>query len=127
MTTPALDATVTKVLDRKRADSDDEDELLAELEREDSALDGFRERRLQQLHDEFARAATHRSGGGGTYLEVEDEKAVMDITTFASPRWVGGLGADGGGADVETTKIASSTSSMATSGGVRSSIHIWSC
>ncbi|KAI5854752.1 thioredoxin-like protein [Tricharina praecox] len=83
MTTPTapLDATVTKVLDRDRADSDDEDELLAELEREDSALDGFRERRLQQLHDEFARAAAHRSGGGGTYLNVEDEKAVMDITT----------------------------------------------
>jgi len=91
MTTPILDATVAKVLDQKRTDDDDEDELLAELEREDNALDGFRERRLQQLHDEFARAAAHRSGGGGTYLSVEDEKAVMDITTFASSSTAGDL------------------------------------
>jgi thiol-disulfide isomerase/thioredoxin len=84
--TSHLDATVAKVLDRDRAkheDSSDEDELLAELEREDAALDGFRERRLQQLHEEFARAQAQRANlGSGTYEDVQDEKAVMDITTF---------------------------------------------
>lgn len=35
-----------------REDSDDEDGLLAELE-DDSAMDAFRERRMQQLHDEY--------------------------------------------------------------------------
>ena len=33
--------------------SDDEDDLLAELERDDSAMDAFREKRMQQLHDEY--------------------------------------------------------------------------
>jgi len=33
--------------------SDDEDGLFAELERDDSAMDAFREKRMQQLHDEY--------------------------------------------------------------------------
>lgn len=32
--------------------SDDEDALIAELEQDDSAIDAFREKRMQQLHDE---------------------------------------------------------------------------
>lgn len=84
-----LDPTVAKVLNRERApheDSDDEDELLAELEREDDALDAFREKRLQQLHEEFARVAAQKAGSGaGTYVDVADEKEVLDITTFAPP------------------------------------------
>ncbi|KAF8538223.1 thioredoxin-like protein [Trichophaea hybrida] len=80
-TTKHLDATVSKVLDLAHH-SDDEDELLASLEAEDSALDAFRERRLQQLHEEFARAQAQRANlGSGTYEDVQDEKAVMDITT----------------------------------------------
>lgn len=79
-TAAQLDPTVAKVLDTAH-DSDDEDELLAELEREDAALDGFRERRLQQLHEEFQRAAVQRSDGTGGYTECTDEKMVMDITT----------------------------------------------
>jgi hypothetical protein len=77
-----LDPTVAAVLDRApQDDSEDEDTLLAELEREDAALDGFRERRLQQLHEEFARAAAQRATGAGIYEDCADEKAVMDITT----------------------------------------------
>lgn len=34
--------------------SDDEDDLLAELEQDDSAMDAFREKRMQQLHDEYS-------------------------------------------------------------------------
>ena len=33
--------------------SDDEDDLLAELERDESVMDAFREKRMQQLHDEY--------------------------------------------------------------------------
>jgi hypothetical protein len=54
-TSVPLDPIVAKVLDRERnpQEDEDEDELLAELEKEDSSLDAFRERRLQQLHEEF--------------------------------------------------------------------------
>jgi hypothetical protein len=36
---------------------------------------------LQQLHEEFARAAAQRATGAGIYEDCADEKAVMDITT----------------------------------------------
>lgn len=87
-TTKQLDETVAKVLDRERAaheGSEDEDELLAELECDEAALDGFRERRLQQLHEEFAQAQARRTNlSSGTYEDVQDEKAVMDISTYVS-------------------------------------------
>lgn len=79
-----LDPSVAAVLDRRAQDSsDDEDELIKALEEdEDSgALDAFREQRLQQLHAEYARAQTLRSSEHGTYAEIKDEKALMDITT----------------------------------------------
>jgi len=60
--------------------SDDEDELIAALE-EDSAMDAFREQRIQQLHSEFTRAKTQKNQGYGNYTEIKDEKALMDITT----------------------------------------------
>lgn len=54
----ALDATVAKVLDKERPnvkdDDDNEDELLDELENDEAAMDAFREKRMQQLHDEYA-------------------------------------------------------------------------
>ena len=58
-----LDKHADKTIGRPKEDaSDDEDALLAELEQDDSVLDGFREKRMQQLHDEyvgfFALAAT---------------------------------------------------------------------
>ncbi|KAL0262188.1 hypothetical protein SLS55_003627 [Diplodia seriata] len=74
-----LDAKVAAIVDKTR-DSDDEDALIAELE-DDDALDGFREQRLQQLHQEFSRAKQMRNSEHGTYQEVKDEKALMDITT----------------------------------------------
>jgi len=76
-----IDHNVATVLDRAAHDSDiDEDQLIEELEN-DSALDGLRERRLQQLHEEVSRQKLMRQSEHGTYLEIKDEKALMDITT----------------------------------------------
>jgi hypothetical protein len=78
----ALDPKVASVIDRATRDDDsDEDALIAALEEDDSELDAFREQRLQQLHAEFDRARQLRSNAHGTYSEIKDEKALMDITT----------------------------------------------
>ena len=80
----SIDPTVARVLDRQRAsDSDDEDALIAELEQEDdnTAFSALREKRLEQLHAEMNRAKTLKQGQHGTYLEIKDEKELMDITT----------------------------------------------
>lgn len=64
--------------------SDDEDALLDSLENEtanDPSLAHLREVRLQQLATELARAKTLRNEGYGTYLEIKDEKTLLDITT----------------------------------------------
>lgn len=74
-----LDSKVASVLDKSH-NEDDEDALLDSLEN-DPSLDGFREQRLQQLHSEFTRAKQMRSQEHGTYVEIKDEKALMDITT----------------------------------------------
>ncbi|KAJ6264758.1 Thioredoxin [Drechslerella dactyloides] len=67
---------------KKDADSDDEDALLEELEREqDDDIDGLRERRLQQLHEELSRERDMRSQNQGVYFETTTEKEVMDLTT----------------------------------------------
>lgn len=79
-----IDSKVAAILDRRNTnvDSDDEDALIASLEDdEDHALNAFREQRLQQLHQEVSRAKTMRDSGSGSYIEVKDEKGVMDITT----------------------------------------------
>ena len=82
---PALDAHVARGLDRQQpTDSDDEDALIAELEDEESdnaAFTAMREQRIQQLHDEFDRARRLKDSQHGTYTEIKDEKALMDITT----------------------------------------------
>lgn len=76
-----IDRNVAAVLDRADANSDiDEDQLIEQLEN-DSALDGLRERRLQQLHEEVARQKLMRQSEHGTYQEIKEEKALMDITT----------------------------------------------
>jgi len=79
----SLDPHVAKVLDRKHADSDDEDALIAELEEDESdgPMDALREKRLQQLHAEMTRARTMRETQHGTYQEIKDEKELMSITT----------------------------------------------
>ncbi|KAF2028506.1 thioredoxin-like protein [Setomelanomma holmii] len=77
----ALDPKVASVIDRATRDDDsDEDALIASLEN-DSELDAFREQRLQQLHAEFDKARRLKANEHGTYTEIKDEKALMDITT----------------------------------------------
>jgi hypothetical protein len=76
-----IDSHVAAVLDNDRnAHSDDEDALIASLE-DSPALDAFREQRLQQLHAEFTRAKSQKEQGFGTYTEIKEEKALMDLTT----------------------------------------------
>jgi hypothetical protein len=76
-----LDPKVASVIDRATRDDDsDEDALIASLE-DDSEMDAFREQRLQQLHAEFDKARRLKANEHGTYTEIKDEKALMDITT----------------------------------------------
>jgi hypothetical protein len=75
-----LDPKVAALVDAAKDDDSDEDALIAELEN-DSELDAFREQRLQQLHAEFNKAQSLRANHHGTYVEIKDEKALMDITT----------------------------------------------
>ena len=78
---PQLDAKVASVIDRAaKNDESDDDDLIAQLE-DDSELDAFRAQRIQQLHDEFDRARRLKDSQHGTYTEIKDEKALMDITT----------------------------------------------
>jgi hypothetical protein len=78
-----LDSKVASIIDRAGDDSDqDEDALIAALEDDDDpTFAALREKRLQQLHEEVARAKVMRSSDHGTYTEIKDEKQVMDITT----------------------------------------------
>ncbi|KAI5803205.1 thioredoxin-like protein [Geopyxis carbonaria] len=81
-----LDSTVVRILDKERKSDethtvDDEDELLAELEEDTAALDAFREKRMQQLHEEVQKARYMRNQNHGTYQTIHDEKEVMDIAT----------------------------------------------
>lgn len=75
-----IDSHVASVLDKTTADSDDEDALIAALE-DSPALDAFREQRIQQLHSEFTRAKSQKNQGFGSYTEIKEEKALMDLTT----------------------------------------------
>ena len=79
----SIDPTVARILDRQRADSDDEDALIAELEEEDdnTAFSALREKRLEQLHAEMNRAKMLKETQHGTYKEIKDEKELMEITT----------------------------------------------
>ena len=87
-----LDPTVSSVLDGQHfteADVDDEEDVIEALEAEtenDPTLAHLREKRLQQLHAEFSRAKSQRNEGFGTYMEVKDEKTLMDLTT--STKWI---------------------------------------
>ncbi|KAK7524333.1 thioredoxin-like protein [Phyllosticta citriasiana] len=82
-----LDSKVAALVDRPHDDDDDDDDdddedaLIAELEEDENGLDAFREQRLQQLHAEFTRAKHMRNSEHGTYTEIKDEKALMNITT----------------------------------------------
>lgn len=61
---------------------DDEDALFDALESEsDPTLAPYRAQRLQQLSSEIARAKQLRNEEHGTYSEIRDEKALMEIVT----------------------------------------------
>lgn len=80
----SIDPTVARVLDSRRPhhEEDDEDALIAELEDEDDgAFSALRERRLEQLHAEMSRAKAMKETSHGTYVEIKDEKQLLDITT----------------------------------------------
>jgi len=81
----SLDPTVASILDRNPTtgqDSDDEDALISALEDDSThTLTHLREQRLQQLHSELSRAKAQRNSDYGKYLEIKDEKQLMEITT----------------------------------------------
>ena len=99
----ALDSAVASTLDEHT--TEDEDALIASLEEDDSLLKGFREQRLQQLHNEFNRAKTMREEGGGSYVEIKEEKDLMDITTSSKLCVVHFFKADFGRCGVMDTKL----------------------
>ena len=71
------------------ADEDD-DALLDELEKEtenDPVLAHLREARIQQLSSDLARVKSLRSEGYGTFLDIKDEKVLLEITT-SHPRCI---------------------------------------
>ncbi|EPS41171.1 hypothetical protein H072_4927 [Dactylellina haptotyla CBS 200.50] len=84
-----IDERVAQLLDSRTdkaqkttTDEDDEDALLAELEKdEDNVLDGLREARLQQLHEELSRERKMKAENQGEYFETMTEKEIMDLTT----------------------------------------------
>ena len=81
---PALDSKVAHLLDTTahHPTSDDEDDLIAQLEDEDDgAYSAHRERRLEQLHAELSRAKAMRNTSHGMYTELHDEKELLNITT----------------------------------------------
>ncbi|KAL8771308.1 MAG: hypothetical protein Q9209_003213 [Squamulea sp. 1 TL-2023] len=74
-----IDPAVASVLDTHPSkDYSDEDELLDSLD-DDPAFESFREQRLQQLHQEFNNAKYLRNQEHGSYTEIKEEKALMDI------------------------------------------------
>ena len=83
---PTVDSKVARVVDKAAGEVnglEDEDALFDELEKEsEKDASALRERRLQQLHDEVARAKLMREQGAtGSYQEVKDERVVLTITT----------------------------------------------
>ena len=75
----SIDPTVASRLD-SASDDFDEDDLLESLENDDS-IDQFRERRVQQLHDELTRQKAMKDASPGVLEEIKEEKALMDIVT----------------------------------------------
>ena len=75
----AIDPTVASHLDHAPVDVD-EDELLESLEN-DTSVDAFREQRLQQLHEEYARQKSMINDSHGKLEEIREERDLMDIVT----------------------------------------------
>lgn len=87
-----LDATVAKVLDKERPnikdDDDNEDELLDELESDEAALDAFREKRMQQLHDEYASTEQITSFILWLMFAIQDDEG--EANAGPEPWWLSG-------------------------------------
>ena len=86
MATTHIDQKVAKVLDtqpRTKDEDSDDDALIASLEAEEesSAFSALREKRLNQLQQELNKAKILKNSQHGTYLEIKDEKQILEITT----------------------------------------------
>ena len=75
----SIDPTVASHLD-SAPNEFDEDDLLESLENDD-ATDNLRERRMQQLHEEFARQKAMKDASHGMLEEIKEEKALMEVVT----------------------------------------------
>ena len=82
-----IDPHVASVLDRRSRyqggdvvsdDEEDVDAMIASLET-DSALDAYREQRLEQLSAELSREKQLRKSDHGHYTRLTEEKVLMDI------------------------------------------------
>ena len=76
---------VAAASERKEDLSDDEDDLIAELEKEDAVMDGFRERRIQQLHDEYDFELYNR-GAISAHISLRRDLTGCRITDWREPR-----------------------------------------
>jgi hypothetical protein len=82
-----LDPVVATLIDSHdhHSDSEDSDALIASLEEGtesgDPTLAALRESRLEQLRGELLRSKQTREQGSGSYDQLKDEKAVMEVTT----------------------------------------------
>ena len=83
---PRLDASVARIVDTHAADADsDDDALIASLEDDDDIeYSGLREKRLEQLSAELARAKDLKKSLHGTYIEIKSEKELLELTTSGS-------------------------------------------
>ncbi|EPQ63530.1 Bgt-1602 [Blumeria graminis f. sp. tritici] len=73
---------VSELIESCNVLTDDEDSLIASLENDDSSsLIAYREERIQQLHNEYARAKAYMESGYGIYSKIRDEKELMDTIT----------------------------------------------
>lgn len=78
-----LSPTLASIVDSHPPNPDgSEIDIDALLEESDPTQTALREQRLQQLHNELSRARDlRRDKNHGTYLEIKDEKEVLEITT----------------------------------------------
>ena len=79
-----LDERVAGAIDRANAshlaEDEKEDAVFDELEN-DTELDAFREQRMESLQREWRKQKEYNASGHGSYVEIKDEKQLMDITT----------------------------------------------
>lgn len=57
-----------------------DDEILAELEKDDFDIGGLREKRLEALKAEMSKAKDMRESEHGRYTEITDEKQVVQTS-----------------------------------------------